>query len=160
MKKIYIKRNSDGDTRTANKTPTIAEFSTANNMHREDVKKLMIAIASEIEKRGINHDYTKVREPYRTMFYRDLCDTLDGKMSFLDGEWSKSHYEIERHHLNRRCPDDVNLIDVIEMICDCVCAGLARSSEFKPFELSNEVLQKALKNTMSLCAESVLINED
>ena len=38
--------------------------------------------------------------------------------NFTDGEWYPMHCQTERHHLNERCPDDVSLIDVIEMICD------------------------------------------
>ena len=68
-------------------------------------------------------------------------------MNFKDGEWCKIHYNMERHHLNEVCPDDVGFLDVIEMVCDCICAGMARSGEVRPVEISSEILQKALANT-------------
>ena len=62
--------------------------------------------------------------------------------------------------MNEHCPEDVNLIDVIEMICDCVCAGMARSGKFREFKLSDEILQKAVSNTVKMCLESVIIEKD
>ena len=93
------------------------------------------------------------------MFYRDMCNTIEGRMKFEDGEWSKFHYATERHHLLRNVPDDVNLIDVIEMIADCVCAGMARSGEVRPLEIDESILMKAIDNTVKLMAESVELLE-
>ena len=92
---------------------------------------------------GKKHDWTKTHEPYRSNFYRDLCNTIEGRIKFEDGQWNKDHYALERHHLLERCPDDVNLIDVIEMICDCVCAGMARSGEVRDLEISEDILAGA-----------------
>lgn len=60
------------------------------------------------------------------------------------------HIKNERHHLLSRCPEDVNLIDVMEMITDCVCAGMSRSGEVRPIEIDNVILEKALENTVDL----------
>ena len=77
-------------------------------------------------------------------------------MDFFDGEWSKLHYtELERHHLSRHCPDDVNMFDVIEMICDCVAAGMARTGDVTDVEIPPEVLTKAVKNTVEVLKEQV-----
>lgn len=160
MDKLKIKRNTLGDTRTATKVPTIKEFQLANNDHTDDVRRMMTAIADSIRDRGCIHDYTKREEPRKSMFYRDLCNKLEGKLaSFEDGEWYPMHCLTERHHLNEYCPEDVNLIDVIEMVCDCVCAGMARTGKFRPIEISSEILQKALKNTAQLCVDAVEITE-
>ena len=70
------------------------------------------------------------------------------------------HCQTERHHLNEHCPDDVNLIDVIEMICDCVCAGMARSGSVYPVTISSEILQKAVENTVNMCIESVVLTDE
>lgn len=162
MGNIKIKRNSLGDTRTATRVPSISEFNQANNMHREDVKKMMDNMADLIKDSGISHDHTKVFEPYRSTFYRELCATIEGKMNFEEGEWYPFHCESERHHLDRSCPEDVNLLDVIEMICDCVCAGMARSGSVRPITINSELLQKAVANTVDLCKGSVILegNED
>ena len=160
MDKITIKRNTNGDTRVAEKTPTFYEFADANNLHIEDVKNMMRAIADIIKETGKNHDWTKIHEPYKSNFYRDLCNTIEGRIKFEDGQWNKDHYALERHHLLKRCPDDVNLIDVIEMICDCVCAGMARSGKIRDLEISEDILVKAVKNTVEMCKEAVILEDE
>lgn len=158
MIKIRIKQNKNGDSRVADHIPTIMEFDEANKSHKDDVKRLMRAFADEINERGASHDWTKEREPYRSMFYRDMCNSIEGKIDFLDGEWSRLHYEeLERHHLNTYCQEDVNLIDVIEMLCDCVVAGKARSGDVYDVNISGEVLIKAVKNTVEILKSCVLV---
>ncbi len=156
MDKIKIVRNTNGDTRVAQEVPTIKAFGESNIMHHEDVKSMMANIAKDIRERGIWHDITKLEEPNKSLFYRELCATIEGKMDFeAESEWYKRHCELERHHLNKKCPDDVNLIDVLEMICDCVCAGLARTGNFRPVEIPSEILQKAVENTAKMCVKAV-----
>lgn len=160
MDTIKIKRNTLGDTRTATKVPTFYEFEESNRSHVKDVSNMMNSIAEEIMSIGAIHDYTKINDPERSLFYRELCATIEGKTdSFVDGEWYPMHCKTERHHLNEYCPDNVNLIDVLEMICDCVCAGMARSGEVRPVEISPEILQKAVENTVKLCKEHVEVIE-
>jgi hypothetical protein len=160
MKKIKIERNTLGDTRTATRIPTFYEFVDSNNSHVKDVSKMMDNIADEIRMSGRRHDYTKTNDPEKSLFYRELCATIEGKMdSFVDGEWYPMHCKTERHHLNEHCPEDVNLIDVLEMICDCVCAGMARSGSVYPISISDDVLRKALDNTVQMCIDAVEIVE-
>lgn len=114
--------------------------------------------AQEIRNRSEKHDWTKMVEPYESMFYRDLCNTIEGRIDFFDGEWSRLHYtELERHHLGVFCPDDVNLIDVIEMLCDCVVAGKARSGDVYDINISDTILQKAVKNTVEILKMCVVV---
>ena len=161
MDKIIIKHNTDGDSRVAKRVPTMTEFEEANYSHRTDVKKMMGNFADAITMQAIDHDWSKVKEPYRSMFYRDLCNTIEGKMEFMDGEWARLHYDVlERHHLKRHHTADVNLIDVIEMLCDCVCAGMARSGDVYDVDIPEEVLTLAVKNTVELLKESVEVDSD
>lgn len=161
MKKVKIKRSTCGDTRTATSTPTFFEFNDSNRMHQGDVEEMMTALATELRNAGANHDFTKTKEPHRSLFYRELCAKIEGKTdSFTDGEWYPMHCKTERHHLNEHCPEDVNLIDVIEMICDCVCAGMARTGVFRPIEISSEILQRAVENTAKMCVDAVEIEEE
>ena len=139
---IKIKRETLGDTRVATRVPTFPEFDNANNLHRSDVRNMMNWIAEAICDRGSSHDRMKLFEPGRSMFYRELCAAIEG-----------------RHHLNSHCPDDVNLIDVIEMICDCVCAGMARSGAVRPVEIRTEILQKAVENTAKMLSDTVILEE-
>ena len=160
MKKVKIERNTNGDSRVAKSVPDFYKFVDANNLHRADVKAMMNALAEEIQLAGKNHDWTKAEEPYRSNFYRDLCNTIEGRIEFKDGQWNKDHYTLERHHLLERCPDDVNLIDVLEMICDCVCAGMARSGEVRDLEISEDILLKAVRNTVEMCKEAVVLEDE
>lgn len=159
MKTVKIKRNTNGDTRVAEKTPNFYEFSDANVLHVEDVKSMMSAIADMINDTGRKHDWTKKQEPYRSNFYRDLCNTIEGRIKFEDGQWNKDHYALERHHLLKRCPDDVNLIDVLEMICDCVCAGMARSGEVRDLEINEDILVRAVANTVEMCKKAIVLED-
>ena len=49
---IEIKKNPNGDTRTAPKDVTFEQFQEANNMHIEDVEAVMYELSKIIEERG------------------------------------------------------------------------------------------------------------
>lgn len=93
------------------------------------------------------------------MFYNDFIEAMAGEIDFVSGEWYQLHINTERHHLLSRCPEDVNLLDVIEMIVDCVCAGKTRSGEVRNLEISTEILEKALKNTVKLVDDMTYVVE-
>ena len=153
---IKVKRHTEGDSRVAKEIPTFTDFNDANYDHCCDVKGMAKWFARKLEETTAKHDWTKKEEPYRSMFYRDMCAVLEGRMDFFDGEWSKLHYEeLERHHLTRFCPVDVNLFDVIEMLCDCVIAGMARSGEIYDIDIPAEVLTKAVSNTVELMKQQI-----
>lgn len=159
--KIYIKKHTEGDSRVAKEVPTFHDFVVANDDHRSDVKRLMYRFADILRDHAIRHDWTKVDEPYRSMFYRDLCDTIQGRMNFMDGEWARLHYyDLERHHLKEWCPDDVNLLDVVEMLCDCVAAGMARSGDVYDVDISPDVLTKAVVNTVELLKSEIEVVDE
>lgn len=160
MERIEIKHNTLGDTRVATKVPTFREFENANRDHVNDVMNMIRELADDIIQRGSNHDFTKMYEPSKSLFYRELCAKIEGKTdSFVDGEWYPMHCKEERHHINEYCPEDVNLIDVLEMIVDCVCAGMARSGNVYPVEISSDILQEAVKNTVQMCIDIVEVVE-
>jgi hypothetical protein len=145
---IKIKRNPNGDTRTAKGNVTFEEFQTANDMHIQDVKNAMYQLAHIMMNIGDIHDITK--KNLEKQFYSDFLDTMRTGKSFVWGKWYQTHIKAERHHLNARCPEDVNLLDVIEMITDCACAGIARSGEVSEIEISEDILKRATANTVSL----------
>ena len=157
---IKIRRNTNGDTRVAKKMPTIKDFDTSNAYHRTDVVELAERFCEILRYSVSTHDWTKTTEPYRSMFYRDMSSVIEHGMDFFDGEWSKLHYyELERHHLKRYCPDDVNLFDVIEMICDCVAAGMARSGEVYDLDIPEDILTKAVRNTVEILKDQIQVIE-
>ena len=153
---VQIKKHTEGDSRVAKELPTFRDFNNANDAHRQDVVNLVKEFCKQLEEKSRRHDWTKVEEPYRSMFYRDLCATIEGRMNFMDGEWADLHYnKLERHHLKKHCRDDVNMFDVIEMICDCVAAGMARSGEIYDVDIPAEVLTKAVKNTVEVLKRKI-----
>ena len=152
---IKINKHTEGDSRVAKELPTFRAFNGANDDHRQDVKKVVGWFAKTLVQWTEDHDWTKRDEPYRSMFYRDLCATLEGRMNFMDGEWVHLHYEKERHHLKQHRPEDVNLFDVIEMLCDCVAAGMARSGDVFDVDIPAEVLTKAVENTVELLKDEI-----
>ena len=117
-------------------------------MHIDSVGEVMWELAKLVGKTGELHDCTKKSQ--ERMFYRDFVNTQENGADFVNGEWYKLHVKAERHHLLSNCPDDVNLIDVLEMIVDCVCAGLARSGDIRDLEINSEILDRAVKNTAKL----------
>ena len=56
-------------------------------------------------------------------------------------------------------PADVNLIDVLDFIADCVMAGMARSGSVYPLKLSPELLERAFQNTVELLKAQVVVEQ-
>lgn len=152
---VVIKKNQNLDTRTAPKDVSFKDFQEANDMHRSDVRAVMEQISLMLDAAGIGHDYTK--KSMEEMFYNDFLSAMNDGTKFVDGEWYKTHIKAERHHLLSDCPNDVNLIDVMEMIADCVCAGMARSGEVREPEINTEILEKAFKNTVDLIKSMIVV---
>ena len=153
--RIVIHKNPNGDTRTAPKGIAFEQFQEANNSHRDDVNKVISVLSLMLSENGVKHDWTKKSE--ERMFYRDFLAAMNEGADFVSGEWYQLHVNTERHHLLSRCPEDVNLLDVIEMIVDCVCAGKTRSGEVRDLEISTDILEKALKNTVKLVDDITVV---
>lgn len=154
-RKIEIHKNPNGDTRTAPKGITFEQFKEANNSHIADVGNVMFKLSDMLKDNGCKHDWTKKSE--EKMFYGDFIETMAGGIDFVSGEWYQLHVNTERHHLLSRCPEDVNLLDVIEMIVDCVCTGKTRSGAVRDLEISTDILEKALKNTVKLVDNMTIV---
>lgn len=152
---ITIHKNPNGDTRTAPKGITFEQFQDANDSHIDDVRNVMYELSRMVDAAGEHHDCTKKAQ--ERMFYRDFRNTMETGANFVSGEWYQLHVKAERHHLLSNCPDDVNLIDVLEMIADCTCAGLARSGEVRDLEISPEILEKAAQNTVKLIKSMITV---
>lgn len=121
-------------------------------LHINDVQNGMFFIAKKIQDQSALHDHTKLDR--LDDFYTALKSDFHDKAN-----WWKYHQDNERHHLNDRVPDDVNLIDVIEYVCDCVMAGMSRSGYVYDLKLDDEVLQAALKNTVELLKSEINLVE-
>lgn len=155
---VFVPCNTKGDSRTAGTVPAFDEFAGANEQHQTDVGNAMRSFADILMNRGGNHDWTKVNDPdLRAMFYKELCAAVRGEKNFVDGAWYKLHCQLERHHLDQNCPDDVTLVDVIEMICDVVCARAARNPGSKlDVRVDQWILKKAFDNTVAMMDQLVI----
>ena len=152
---ICIRRSPTADTRTCDWSKVSSEKLLASSKsHIDDVRAAMSFFADGCSDAGEAHDFTKLNE--HDWFHKDF------QTGFKEQGWYEMHKKTERHHLNS--PDgaheDVNLIDVLEHIADCVMAGMARSGSVYDLELPNEVLQTAFQNTVKKLKNQVKVVPD
>ena len=160
MEKIKLKHDGHGDSRHAPKDTTFEQFHEANISHILDVRAVMLWLARQLAQQGVAHDWTKLK--YEEEFWKDFQDSLLNNADFVNAWWYQMHIDKEKHHPTSKCHDDINLLDIIEMIVDCVCAGKARAGEVRPMEINDEILKKAFENTVKLIDDitEVIDNEE
>lgn len=158
-RKLVIKKTNKCDTRALKKGEElkIEDVQEDTEKHIAAVYGACSLIANELKLQASKHDHTKLDE-YLPIFTRALQTGFQDD-KFAELNWFKLHTHLERHHLNDYVPEDVNLIDVIEMICDCVCAGKARTGKVYPIVISNEILQKAVENTTKFLIENIEVED-
>jgi len=151
---ITINKSPNADARTATKIVSKNELFKNSKQHINDVKKVMSWIGHKLIEAGRKHDYTKI--VYLDEFYTDYSLSQNGfQDDFKQRHWFKDLHLLERHHLTNRCPEDVNLFDIIERIADITTAGMARSGEIYEDDLSEEILLKAYNNTVKLIRDNI-----
>lgn len=153
---IEIKETKHCDSRALNPGEKLTEEAVKHDteLHIEAVEKCGDFICEKIKSQFSEHDHTKLGE-YLPAFTEALSSGFKGK-EFKEQDWWEIHLK-ERHHLNDKVPDDVNLIDVLEMICDCCVAGMARTGEVYGLKISNEVLKKAFDNTSKMLLKEIKV---
>lgn len=154
--KIVIAPSPTADTRSADHPVTTEELTKSTAQHIEDVRRGMDYVAKLCREAGKDHDWTKLR--YMPSFFEQFSRAQETGV-WGNGWYDKIHTIQERHHLNDRVPKDVNLIDVLEHIVDCVMAGKGRAGEFKPDLLGAGVLERAYMNTQKLISDAVVVEE-
>ena len=129
------------------------ELLTAITMHINDVQKGCAFIANKIIEAGINHDHTKI--PTIDEYIEEVNSGID----LRNGKWYPEHIKNERHHWHSldNCPDDYNLIDVIETLVDCVMAAKARIGQTTKVSINPELLAKAFKNTVEMLDNEIIL---
>ena len=153
---IQIKKSPSADSRTARGDVSKEELLHSTKMHIGDVQSALSFMADKLNEAGSVHDHTKLEGI--DDFYHDFKNVPMGD-EFKAAKWFKEQHLTERHHLNDRCPDDVNLFDVLERIADITAAGMARSGKMFDDNLSPEILQKAYQNTIKLVLENIEVVE-
>lgn len=110
--RIIIKKNPNGDTRTAVGEVIFEEFAHANDMHIGDVKNIMNMYGDICRYNGKNHDFTKKK--YEKQFYDEFMYSRTNKTDFRESDWYKNHINEEYHHINDYVHESVDLFDVLE----------------------------------------------
>lgn len=149
---IEIKKSATADTRTCDFTNTSKETLLASSLqHIGDVQAALAMMAGILLQAAGRHDYDKLTDIEG--FHRDFVT------GFAQTSWWDAHRRLNRHHLLQAdgVPEDVNLIDVMDMICDCVMAGMARSGSVYPLDIDAAVLRKSFDNTVELLKRNVRV---
>ena len=149
---IVIEESRTADTRSCDYgAVTKAQLFASSVQHIGDVRRALEFFRAELLAAADRHDYDKLSniDGFHT-------DFLTG---FKETGWWDRHRTLNRHHLLQAdgVPDDVNLIDVLDMIADCVMAGMARTGEVYPLEIPEEVLRRAFENTVELMKARVVV---
>lgn len=153
---IRIWKSETADTRTCDYTKVSEEkLLQSSFQHIGDIKQGLGFFSRMIEEAAEKHDHDKISGI--AGFHRDFAT------GFKKTSWWDNHRKVNRHHLDHEdgIPEDVNLIDVLDRITDCVMAGLARSGKVSPVEIDDELLQRAFQNTVELLKKNVeLVDRD
>lgn len=149
---IQITKSATADTRTCDfakvSKGTLLESS---GTHINDVVRGMAFFASKLIEQAGWHDRDKLTEI--DWFHADFIT------GFKETGWWDNHRKITRHHINSDdgVREDVNLLDVLEHISDCVMAGMARAGSVYELKLKDELLQRAFQNTVKLLTNEVVV---
>lgn len=150
---IEIKKSETADTRTCDFAKVTKEtLLVSSRQHIGDIVKAIAFFQSYLTEAAGQHDYDKLTAI--DWFHEDFVT------GFKQTGWWDSHRKIHRHHLNAEdgVPADVNLLDLLEHIADCVMAGMARSGSVYELKLNDELLQRAFKNTVDLLKAQVVVS--
>lgn len=152
---IPVRKSPNADTRTSDFTRVSKkELLDSSVSHIQDVQRGLLFFQQKIGGAAVRHDADKLTDI--DGFYADFQTGFDRTV------WWDRHRRIHRHHLNEEdgVPDDVNLVDIIEYITDCVMAGSARAGQVHPLKTDVALLSRAFQNTVELLKSQVVIVED
>lgn len=151
---IAVRPSPTADTRTCDYTKVTKEqLYESSVQHIGDVWKALDFFKAQLAVAGERHDTDKLSDI--DGFHADF------RTGFAVTAWWDRHRALNRHHLNMAdgIPTDVNLIDVLDYISDCVMAGMARSGSVTPLSIEPEVLVRAFQNTVDLLKKEVQVQK-
>lgn len=149
---ITIQTSATADTRTCDCTKVSKEqLMESSVQHIDDVAKGFDFFINMLKEQAARHDHDKLSDI--AGFHRDFLT------NFEQTTWWDNHRKVNRHHLEQKdgVPKDVNLVDVLDMVVDCVMAGMGRSGSVRPLKIAPEVLMAAFKNTAKLLESKVVV---
>jgi len=151
---IKIKKSKTADTRSCDFSQvTKGTLKASSLQHIDDVRKGMDFFKECIDNSATHHDFDKL-----TLLSEFHADFITG---FKQTGWWDNHRKVNRHHLLAEdgVPKDVSLVDVIDMIVDCVMAGMGRTGTVYPLEIKPEVLMSAFQNTVELLKSQIVVEQ-
>lgn len=149
---IRIKPSPTADTRSCDyKNVSKDQLRCSSAQHIGDVREALEFFVDQIRIATNAHDTDKLHDI--DGFHADFLTGFD------EHGWWDRHRRLNRHHLTMDdgIPADVNLIDVLDFIADCIMAGMARTGKVFPLELPDGLLQRAFDNTISLLNAEVVV---
>ncbi len=149
---IEIQQSKTADTRSCDFASVTKETLLASSrQHIGDVGQALAFFSGEVIAAAVRHDYDKLTDI--DGFHADFVT------GFAQTGWWDRHRQLNRHHLLQPdgIRDDVNLIDVLDMIADCVMAGMARTGSVYPLNIDPDVLMRAFQNTVELLKRNVSV---
>lgn len=151
---IKIRKSKTADTRTCDWSKVTKEqLLESSEQHRSDVRKGIHFFSGMLYAAAESHDFDKITNI--DGFHADF------QTGFKSTAWWDEHRKINRHHLLAEdgIPEDVNLIDVLDMITDCVMAGMGRSGSVYPLNISPEILKRAFDNTVEKLKSEIVVED-
>jgi len=148
---IEIIRDSKSDSRVVNGELDIDKLFQATLRHMREVQDGLGYFADLLDRAGECHDYTKLTK------LEDYHAALTSG-TIKQSDWFRYHITEERHHPLQYLKQDINLLDVLEYLTDCVMAGSVRGNVHE-IKLPDELLQKAFANTVELLKRQVVVTE-
>ena len=151
---ITIKKSATADTRTCDWSKVSKdELYKSSQQHKGDIVKGMQYFVGMMKDAMLLHDDDKLNDI--DGFHADFIT------GFKNTTWWDKHRKINRHHLLEvdGVPDDVNLVDVLDMITDCVMAGMGRAGSIYPIEITPELLKLAFDNTVERLKAEIVVED-
>jgi hypothetical protein len=152
---IEIEKSITADTRSCDYSKvTKDQLHQSSVQHINDVRKALGFFCEQLHLASLRHDYDKLTEI--DWFHADFVT------GFKETGWWDNHRKVNRHHLLEAdgVPEDVNLVDVLDMIADCVMAGMGRTGTVYALNIEPEVLMRAFRNTVELLKAQVRVKDE
>lgn len=152
---IKIQPSQTADTRTCDFAHVSkATLLASSAQHIGDVGQALAYFGQQITAAAVRHDTDKLTDI--DGFHADFVT------GFAATGWWDRHRALNRHHLMQAdgVREDVDLIDVLDFIADCVMAGMARSGSVYELKLSPELLERAFQNTVAKLKAQVVIESE
>lgn len=149
---IEIHKSKTADTRSCDFSKvTKDQLYKSSQQHKSDIVLGMQFFRGMMADSMLRHDDDKLNNI--DGFHADFIT------GFKQTGWWDEHRKINRHHLLQEdgIPADVNLIDVLDMIVDCVMAGMGRTGSVYPLDIPPELLKRAFDNTVELLKAEIVV---